>query len=216
MKTGDPMHYLPWLASRASGVVALVLITLAVLMGLAMAAKALRRPGLKRAAARLHEHVALTALAALAVHGLTLLGDGWLKPGWQGITVPFALSYRPGFTGVGIIAGYLAMLLGPSFYVRRRLGAARWRKVHRISVLIWVLSAVHVLGSGSDASQLWLRCLVLAPVVPLSYLLVLRSLRGRTTAPARRAAAQPPGALSSRGAPGGGRGRSATVCRSRA
>ena len=94
----DPLHYLWWLISRASGVVALVLISASVLMGLAMAARLLHRPGLKRAVARLHEHVALSALAAIAVHGLSLLGDSWLKPGLAGIAIPFAMSYRPAFT----------------------------------------------------------------------------------------------------------------------
>src|SRR5581483_11686966 len=120
-----------WLVSRASGIVALALVSLSVVIGLAMATKVIRRPGLKRACVRLHEHVALIALLAIAVHGLALLGDRWLRPGLRGIAVPFAISYRPQFTGLGIIAGYLALLLGPSFYVRRRIGARRWRQLHR-------------------------------------------------------------------------------------
>ena len=66
-----------------------------------MATRVLKRPGLKKTVAPLHEQVALVALAAIAIHGLALLGDKWLKPGWRGISVPFAMSYRPGFTGVG-------------------------------------------------------------------------------------------------------------------
>lgn len=179
------MHYLWWLASRASGVIALVLISLSVLMGLAMAARVLRRPSLKRSFSRLHQHVAITALCAIAVHGLTLLGDPWLHPGVAGVAIPFRMHYRTGATGLGIIAGYLAALVGPSFYIRRHLGAGRWRKLHRLSALVWVMSAIHTLGAGSDAGQLWLRALVLAPVMPLAYLLVQRALR----APARPAAA---------------------------
>jgi hypothetical protein len=59
-----PIHYLRWLVSRASGIVAILLVSVSVLMGLAMATKVLRRPGAKRAVARLHEHIALVALAA--------------------------------------------------------------------------------------------------------------------------------------------------------
>jgi sulfoxide reductase heme-binding subunit YedZ len=188
VKRAEPLSVLWWLVSRASGVVALVLFSLAVLMGLAMAAKVLRVPAHKRLVMRLHEHVALAALAALAAHGLALLGDTWLKPGLRGIAVPFALSYRPTFTGIGIIAGYLAILVGPSFYVRRRLGARRWRRLHRASVLVWGMGAVHALGSGSDAEQLWLRIVVLAPVVPLAYLLVLRLLPESSAARQRRQA----------------------------
>ena len=185
MRGAQPLQYLWWLVSRASGIVAIVLISLSVVIGLAMAAKVLRRPNLKRAAARLHEHLALIALAAIAVNGLALLGDEWLKPGWRGITIPFALSYRPGFTGIGIIAGYLALLLGPSFYLRRRIGARRWRKLHRATVIVWLLSVVHALGAGSDGAKPWLRAVVLAPLAPIVFLLVLRTL-GPKRKPAQR------------------------------
>jgi sulfoxide reductase heme-binding subunit YedZ len=171
----QPLQDLWWLVSRASGIVALALISLSVLVGLAMAAKVLRRPSLKRYGARLHEHLALTALTAIAIHGLSLLGDHWLKPGWRGITIPFLLSYRPGFTGAGIIAGYLALLLGPSFHLRRRIGARRWRKLHRATVIVWLLSVIHALGAGSDGGNPWLRAVALAPLAPIVYLLVVRT-----------------------------------------
>jgi sulfoxide reductase heme-binding subunit YedZ len=173
----QPLHYVWWLISRASGVIALVLVSLAVLMGLAMAARVVARPGLKRTIARLHEHVAFAALAAIGLHGLSLLGDGWLRPGLRGIAVPFAMSYRPPFTAAGIVAGYALVLVGPSFYLRRRIGAGRWRRLHRLSAVVWALSVIHTLGAGSDASALWLRAVVLAPIAPVAYLLVLRVAR---------------------------------------
>lgn len=182
----EPINYVWWLVSRASGIIGLLLITLSVLVGLAMASRVLGRPGLKRAAARLHEHVALAALVAIGVHGLALLGDHWLRPGWRGIAVPFAMSYRPPFTGVGIIGGYLALLLGPSFYLRRRIGARRWRKLHRAVAVTWLLSAVHALGAGSDGHALWLRALVIVPSVPIVYLFVRRMLRADAAAAPRR------------------------------
>ncbi len=187
----NPVPYLPWLVSRASGIVALGLVTLAVLLGLTMSAKLLRRPGLGRTLVRLHEHIALVALGAIAVHGVSLLGDKWLHPGLSGLTVPFAMSYRPLFTGLGIIGGYLAALLGLSFYARRRIGVRLWRRLHRATVLVWALGVVHTLGAGTDAVTVWLRAFVLAPAVPITYLLVRRTLlqpRGRragTPAPAR-------------------------------
>jgi sulfoxide reductase heme-binding subunit YedZ len=192
----DPTQVLWWLVSKASGIVAVVLISLSVLMGLSMATRILGRPRLKRAVARLHEHVALAALFAIAVHGLSLLGDHWLRPGLRGIAVPFAMSYRPQFTGLGIIAGYLAFLLGPSFYLRRRIGARRWRSLHRASAGVWMLAVVHTLGAGSDGRTLWLRAVVILPGIPIVYLLTLRVLqrdpKQLTRAPARRARAVEP------------------------
>jgi len=160
----QPIAVIGWLVSRASGIVALVLISLSVMLGLAMAAKVLSGPGRKRWAVRMHEHMAVTSLVAIGIHGLALLGDQWLAPGVVGITVPFAMHYRPVFTGLGIIAGYLAVLLGPSFYLRRRIGARRWRSLHRATALVWLLAVVHALGAGSDGATAWLRVIVLAPV----------------------------------------------------
>jgi len=186
VKPAQPLEVIWWLVSRASGIVALVLISATVLLGVAMAARALRASALKRAGARLHEHLALLALAAIGLHGAALLDDRWLKPGWRGITIPFVLSYRPQFTGAGIIAGYLALLVGPSFYLRRRIGARRWRTLHRLTLVVWLLSVAHALGSGSDATTLWLRVIVLAPAMPIVYLFVFRGLRSRAPDSSRR------------------------------
>ena len=83
-----------------------------------MAGKVLRRPGVGRKLKALHEQTALAGLVAIAIHGITLLGDRWLHPGVSGILVPFHMGYRPVFTGLGILAGYLAAALGLTFYVR--------------------------------------------------------------------------------------------------
>lgn len=180
----DPMEYAWWLASRASGIVALVLIALSVAIGLAMAAKAFRKPGLPRVLIAIHEHAALAALVAIAVHGITLLGDGWLNPGPLGIAVPFVMDHEPVFTGLGIIGGYLAAILGLTFYIRRRVGARRWRNLHRLTPLVYVLGVIHTLGSGSDAGTLWLTILLIATGTPILYLGILRAL-GATPATAR-------------------------------
>jgi methionine sulfoxide reductase heme-binding subunit len=190
MAHADPSVYIWWLVSRASGILALGLISLSVLIGLTMATKILRRPGMGRKLVRLHEHVALVGMVAIAVHGLALLGDPWLHPGVKGLTVPFAMSYRPLFTGLGLIGGYLAALLGLSFYARRRIGVRLWRKLHRATVLVWVLGIVHTIGAGSDASTLWLRAYMLLTGVPIVYLTVLRVLQSRKPSPQRVRAAQ--------------------------
>ncbi len=179
----DPTHYIWWLTSRAAGIVALGLVSLSVLLGLSMATKLLRRPGL----VRLHEHLALVSLAAIALHGATLLGDGWLHPGIAGVLVPFTLHYRPLYTGLGIIAAYLAALLGLSFYARRRIGVRLWRRLHRATVLVWGLGVVHALGAGSDASALWLRVVMLTTGAPILFLTLVRVLE-RWRPPAQRRA----------------------------
>ncbi|HEY7890838.1 MAG TPA: ferric reductase-like transmembrane domain-containing protein [Solirubrobacteraceae bacterium] len=169
--------YVWWLVSRASGIVALALVSLAVLAGLTMATRLLSSGGIRRKLLRLHEHLALVALAMIVIHGGSLLLDPWLRPGLRGVVVPFAGSYRPLATGMGIIAGYLAGLFGLSFYARKRIGARMWRRLHRATVVVWVLGVLHTLGAGSDASATWLRAIVWASAVPIFYLMALRLLQ---------------------------------------
>lgn len=179
-----------WLASRASGLVALVMVTVSVFLGLFMAGKVMRRPGLSKKLMAIHEQTALAGLVAIAVHGIALLGDPWLHPGVSGIAVPFAMSFKTAFTGLGIIGGYLAALLGLSYYVRRRIGAKLWRKAHRATVLVWMLGLVHALGAGTDATAIWFRWWVLATTPIIGGLFVYRVLSGRAKKQARQARPQ--------------------------
>lgn len=163
-----------WIASRASGLLALVLVTVSVALGLIMAGKVMRRPGLSRKLMAIHEHTAVAGIVAIAVHGITLLGDPWLNPGPTGIAIPFAMSFRPLWTGLGIVGGYLAALLGLSFYFRKRIGAKLWRKAHRATVVVYVLGLMHAFGSGTDASTPWFRWWALLTAPPIAGLFVYR------------------------------------------
>jgi methionine sulfoxide reductase heme-binding subunit len=196
----DPMEYAWWLAGRASGIVALALISLSVMLGLAMAGRVTREPKLRRAMIAVHEHAALAALIAIAVHGITLLGDKWLDPGPVGILVPFQIDHEPLWTGLGIVGGYLAAALGLSFYARRRIGTKRWRSLHKATILVYVLSVLHTLGAGSDAGTPWLRAQIVLTGAPILFLFVMRALSGGASA-ARLGSAPSPAPRSARSRP---------------
>lgn len=179
----DPLNHIWWLASRASGVVALLLVTISVGIGLTMSAKLMRKRGLGPKLTALHEQTALAGLIAIGVHGVTLLGDPWLHPSVAGITVPFVMGYRTFFTGLGIFGGWLAALLGLSFYVRRWIGPALWRKAHRATVVVYALGLIHTIGAGTDAATPWLRWFMALTAIPMAGLF-LRRVLGRKPAPA--------------------------------
>jgi len=176
----DPLQHGWWLASRSAGVVALALVTASTLLGLTMAARLLRgRRGLGPQLAKVHEHLSVAGIVAIAVHGVTLLGDAWLRPGLAGIAIPGAMAYRPLFTSLGILAGWLTALLGLSFYARRRIGARRWRSLHRFTALAYALAVVHTLGAGTDAASAWLRVPLLSSAALALVLLAVRFARRR-------------------------------------
>ena len=185
MNGPNPLEYGWWLASRSSGIVALIAISISVIIGLMMANGLPRKPGAKRKLLAVHESTALAGLIAIAIHGATLLGDSYLHPTITQIAIPFTIDYRPFYTGLGIIAGWSAAFLGLSFYARRWFGARRWRTIHRATILVWLLAVVHTLGAGTDASEVWIRAILLTTGIPIVFLVLRRVLPGDPK-PARR------------------------------
>ena len=185
----SPLEHGWWIASRSAGVVSLLAITASVILGLLMANGLPRRKGATRVMVSLHESTALAGLVTLAVHGLTLLGDPWMNASLLNISVPFTIAYRPLWTSLGIIGGWLAIALGLSFYARRRIGTKRWRNVHRATVLAWALALAHTIGAGTDANEPWLQATMVGGSVVIVFLFLRRTVPGDPKREAARRAA---------------------------
>ncbi len=171
-----------WLASRAAGTAALLLSSASVCVGLASSMRLLKR---RIADLRVtHEALALATIAALLVHGLTLLGDGFLKPSIAELAVPFLSGYETLWTSAGIVAFWMLLALGLSYYARARIGIQRWRTLHRFTALAWVLGLAHSLGEGTDAGQTWFLAMIAIVVLPALALLTARGVKASLARPA--------------------------------
>jgi methionine sulfoxide reductase heme-binding subunit len=171
--TTDPGPHLFWITSRAAGTAALVLASLTVCLGLLMGTRLLKRfggPDLRVA----HEALSLATLGAIAVHGVTLLGDQFLNPSFVDISVPFVSGYKTGWTTLGIVSGWALAALGLSYYARARIGQDRWRSLHRFTALAWIFGLAHSLGEGTDAGQTWFLVMIGIVAVPALALLLWR------------------------------------------
>ena len=184
-----PLEHGWWIASRSSGIVALLAITASVILGLLMANGLPRRKGANRVIVSLHESTALAGLVAIAVHGITLLGDPWMHATLWKISVPFSIDYRPLWTSLGIIAGWIAAALGLSYYARKRIGTRLWRKLHRATVVAWALGIAHTIGAGTDANERWLQITMLSGAVVIVFLFLRRTVPGDPKREAARRAA---------------------------
>src|SRR4051794_19948099 len=138
--------HLFWITSRAAGTAALFLSSLGVCVGLLMSGRFVRGRGADLRP--LHEALSLATIGALLVHGLSLLGDTYMHPSLVDIAVPFASSYKTAWTALGIIAAWMLILLGPSYYVRRLIGQKRWVKLHRFTAVAWIAGLAHAVGEG--------------------------------------------------------------------
>jgi sulfoxide reductase heme-binding subunit YedZ len=170
-----------WITSRAAGTLALLFSSVAVAVGLSMGGKLLkgRGPDLRTT----HEALSMATIVAIVVHAVALLGDSYLKPSVADITIPFVSSYAPLWNTIGIIGGWMMIILGLSFYARGRIGQRRWRKLHRFTALAWILGLAHSLGEGTDAGQWWFLAATAIVAVPAAVLLVMR-MSSRPSAPA--------------------------------
>jgi sulfoxide reductase heme-binding subunit YedZ len=176
-------EHLFWIASRASGTVALLLSSAAVAVGLTMSMRLLKRRGVDLRAA--HEALSLATLVALIVHAVTLLGDAFLKPTVLDLVLPFASGYKEPWMSIGIVSGWGLLILGASYYFRTRIGVARWKRLHRWTALAWLGGIVHSLGEGTDAGTTWFLVCTAVAVTPALLLLILRHLPSSTPVPSR-------------------------------
>jgi len=177
-----------WITSRAFGIVALILASAAVGVGVSMSGRLTRRRGPDLRI--VHEALSLGAIGAVVLHAAALLGDSYFHPSLATLTVPFVSNYRGPFMAIGIIAGWGAVLFGLSFYLRERIGIARWKVLHRFTALAWILGIVHALGEGSDAGRPWFLLMLALTLGPTLGLLGARIMRRRPPA-----AAAPPAPL---------------------
>jgi methionine sulfoxide reductase heme-binding subunit len=176
--------HLFWILSRGAGTTALILSSASVGVGLVMSGKLIKGSGPDRRA--YHEVLSLAVMVAIAVHGLALIGDSFLRPTLLDVTVPFVFSYKTLATSLGILAGWGMILLGLSYYVRHRIGNARWKMIHRFTLLAWLGGLIHTFAEGTDAGQIWFIALIVLTAAPAAVALAVRATGYRPrTAPAR-------------------------------
>jgi predicted ferric reductase len=145
-----------WLFSRASAIVAYILLWFSMVFGVLITNKLARMwPGGPHAF-NLHQHFSLLGLAFALFHGLILMGDQYLQFSLGQVLLPFAsANYRPLWVGLGQLTFYLMGIVVLSFYVRRRISPRIWRLIHFLSFIVYVMALLHGIYSGTDAGTFW-------------------------------------------------------------
>ena len=114
-------EHLFWIASRAAGIVALLLSSAAVGVGLTMGGRMVKGRGLDLRAA--HEALSLATLIAIVVHAVALLGDSFLNLERRGTSRSRSCpATRSRGCRSAIVAGWGLVALGVSYYFRTRIG----------------------------------------------------------------------------------------------
>lgn len=145
-----------WYASRATGVVALLLMTAVVLLGL-MVTRQGRLPGLPRfAVTGLHRNLSLVAVVFIVLHVLTAVADSYVTIPLTAIVVPLASPYEPLWIGLGAVSADITIAVIVTSLLRRHLSRGLWRAVHLLAYLSWPVAWLHSISSSRDMLQGWM------------------------------------------------------------
>src|SRR5271170_4256422 len=159
LATAGPSVY--WYLTRSTGAVALLLLTLAIVLGV-LDVRRFSTPRWPRFIVdSLHRNVSLLAMVFLVLHILTSVLDSFAPISLVDAFVPFAGSYRPFWLGLGAISFDLLLAVTITSLLRKRMGYASWRAVHWLTYASWPIALLHGLGTGSDVKSTWLLILTI-------------------------------------------------------
>jgi methionine sulfoxide reductase heme-binding subunit len=140
-----------WYLTRAAGLMGYFLMWLSTAWGLVVSTKILD-PILERAYAYdFHEYLSWLGLAFVTTHVLVLMADKYLPYSLWQVMIPFLSPYRPLWVGIGTIAFYLSLLVTITFYLKKKIGMAAFRKIHYLSLVGYVGATLHGLYAGTDS-----------------------------------------------------------------
>jgi len=170
-----------WYVTRASGIIAYLLLWASTILGLALTSKYLDGMLDRLFTYDFHEFISLLSVAFTLVHVLVLLLDRYLPYSIVQILVPFISPYRPFWVGVGVIGFYMILLVTVTFYLRKRIGTHAFRIIHVISLLGYIGVTLHGYYAGTDTALPSMKILYdisgLAVLFLTIYWLVLLGLR---------------------------------------
>jgi sulfoxide reductase heme-binding subunit YedZ len=181
-----------WYATRASGLVALLLLTLTMVLGVTTTARARGRNWPGFAQQELHSRLSVIAVVFLGLHVLTSVLDTFVNISWAAIFIPFTSGYARLWVGVGTLSLDLMIAVFVSSLLRARMRPGTWRAVHWLAYLSWPVALAHTFGMGTDAGESWVIDLGAACVLAVALALVWRIRQVARQVSARKARAAVP------------------------
>jgi sulfoxide reductase heme-binding subunit YedZ len=145
-----------WYLMRASGAVALLLLTVVSALGIATVARL--RPGRvpRFVTLALHRNISLLAVAFLSVHVLTAVIDPDAAVRLVAVVLPVPFGAYGIWLALAALALDLVVALVLTSALRRRISQRAWRGVHYAAYLAWPVALLHGVGMGTDAGSLWM------------------------------------------------------------
>jgi hypothetical protein len=141
---------LPWYVARSSGLVAWALLAGSVVWGLLMTSKIMRRRVKNSWLLDLHRWLGGLALVFTGIHVAGILSDTYVHFGLASVLIPLASHWHPVAVAWGVASLYLLAAVEVTSLVRKHLSHRLWKRVHFLSLPLFVASTIHGLSAGTD------------------------------------------------------------------
>ncbi len=164
-----------WYAARAAGIVAYLLLTSVVAIGVGLAGRMNGKSWPSFAVAEVHRFGGLLVGTFIGIHVLTIAIDSYMRFSLAQLAVPFTSSYRPVWVALGIVAAELLLALAIANRLRRTLRYRWWKRTHYLNFAVWAAATLHGIGSGTDRGALWMTAIYAASVALVLALIAVRT-----------------------------------------
>jgi len=166
-----------WYATRAAGLITLILLTAGMILGILNAGRFATRRWPRFLVQGLHRNLSLLALAFLALHVGTTVIDTYTSIRLPAAFVPFVSSYKRFWLGLGAVGCDLFVTLVITSLLRQRIGHRLWRGMHWAGYLCWPVAVAHGLGAGTDHGSSWVLALTFACIGGVIVSIAYRAVR---------------------------------------
>jgi sulfoxide reductase heme-binding subunit YedZ len=180
-----------WYATRGAGVVSLLLLTGAVVLGIVSVMRWQTASWPRFVTTGFHRNLALTTLIFLAIHVVTAVVDPFTALGWEAAIVPFSSPYRRFWPGLGVVSIYLLLAIILTSLLRPLFGPGVWRMVHWLAYAMWPVALIHSIGTGTDPRFAWMLAIEAVCVGSVVAAVTWRLSRGAAPTAWRQPAASP-------------------------
>jgi predicted ferric reductase len=164
-----------WYVSRASGLVAWGLLTLAVCWGIALSTHVLGRKHQPSWLLAVHRFLGGLSVMFVGLHVVAVVADSHVHFGLADVLVPVVTRWRAAAVW-GIVAMYLLLAVELTSLLVKRLPKRLWRGIHFVSFVLYAMSNVHAILAGHDVHSMLYRVTALAAIQVVTFLGLVRIL----------------------------------------
>jgi sulfoxide reductase heme-binding subunit YedZ len=144
-----------WLAARATGIVAFLLLTIQIVLGLVLSHPTNRSTwNLSKLVFPWHDHIWVFVLAFLVAHVVSLVVDPKAGVSVAGAFIPGMSEYRSSPVAIGTLALYAFLFTAITARWTTLLPRGLWLKIHRLALVIWAMAWMHGVLAGTDTTSL--------------------------------------------------------------